>query len=88
MELERKKWVPDVKIIADQLIEDYSSATWAVEGLGPSGMVSEGDSDALGTIISWQATARDHDEEFTEDDWIALVQELARRAADDPKTGR
>lgn len=84
MELERRRWVPDVKTIADQLIEDYRSATWAVEGLGPSGMVSEGDSDALGTITSWQATARDHDEEFTGDDWVALVQELAQRAAGRP----
>jgi hypothetical protein len=36
MELERRKWVPDVKAIADQLIEDYSSATWEAEGIGPS----------------------------------------------------
>jgi hypothetical protein len=32
-------------------------------------------------MTSWLATARDHGDEFTEDDWMALVQELARRAA-------
>jgi hypothetical protein len=38
-------------------------------------VVSEGDGDALSPIASWQATARDHGEEFTEDDWVTLVQE-------------
>lgn len=80
-EMERRSWVPDIEVIADQLIEDYRSAAWEVEGIGPTGKVNAGDLDALGTVESWQATARDHDEEFTEDDWVALVQELARRAA-------
>lgn len=31
------------------------------------------------TMVSWIATAKDHGEEFQEDDWIALVQELGRR---------
>ena len=43
--------------------------------------VSQGDNDSIGTIASWQATARNHGEEFTENDWVTLVQELARRAA-------
>jgi len=77
--MKRKTWVPDVKLIADQLIEDYRTATWAMES-GQMG-VSQGDNDSLGTIASWPATARDHGEEFTENDWVALVQELARRAA-------
>ena len=51
------------------------------EGIGAEGAVSEGDADAVGTMASWFATAKDHGEEFQEDDWIALVQELARRAA-------
>jgi hypothetical protein len=38
--------------------------------------VSQGDNDSLGTIASRQATARDQGEEFTENDWVALVQEL------------
>lgn len=69
MALERRKWVPDVAAIADQLIGDYRDAR------------PEGNLDALSTMESWQATARDHGDEFTEDDWLALVQELARRAA-------
>jgi hypothetical protein len=77
--MKRRTWVPDVKLIADQLITDYRHATWALE-TGQMG-VSQGDNDALGTIASWQATARDHGEEFTENDWVALMQELARRAA-------
>jgi hypothetical protein len=34
---------------------------------------------------SWQTTARDHGEQFTEDDWLIPVQELARRAAGRPE---
>jgi hypothetical protein len=52
-----------------------------VEGIGAGGSVSEGDADAVSTMASWIATAKDHGEEFQEDDWIALVQELARRVA-------
>jgi hypothetical protein len=77
--VKRREWLPDVKIIADQLIEDYRSSTWTVEGIGPDGSVSEGDSDAM---ASWLAKARKHCEEFQDDDWIALVQELTRRAAE------
>jgi hypothetical protein len=77
--MKRKAWVPDVKLIADQLIADYRTATWAME-TGQMG-VSQGDNDSLGTIASWQTKARDHGEEFTENSWVALVQELARRAA-------
>src|ERR1700746_1789944 len=76
---ERRKWGPDVKMIADQLIEDYRTAPWAME-TGQMGD-SQGDNDSLGTLASWLATAKDHGEEFQEDDWIALVRELARRAA-------
>jgi hypothetical protein len=67
------------QLIADQLIEDYRTATWAME-TGQIG-VSQGDNDSLGTIASWQARARDHGEGFTGNDWVDLVQELARRAA-------
>jgi hypothetical protein len=77
--MKRRAWTPDVKLIADQLIQDYRTATWAME-TGQMG-VSQGDNDSLGTIASWQATARDHGAKFTEHDWVALVQELARRAA-------
>jgi hypothetical protein len=79
--MEPTQWVPDIKMIADQLIADYRSEPWGVEGLGAEGTVRGGDLDAIGTMASWFATAKDHGEEFTEDDWIALVQELAGRAA-------
>ena len=71
----RRTWVPDPTVISDQLIEDYRSAE----------RKDEGDLDALSTMESWQTTARDHGEQFTEDDWLILVQELARRAAGRPE---
>ena len=49
--------------------------TWAFEGIGRQGFVTEGDDDAISTMPSWIATAKDHGEEFTEYDWIALLQE-------------
>ncbi|MBV8347815.1 MAG: hypothetical protein JOZ49_09860 [Mycolicibacterium sp.] len=67
--MQSRKWVPDPAVIADQLIEDYRKAD--SEELG--------DLDVLHTLGSWLYTARDHGEQFTEDDWLALVQELARR---------
>lgn len=67
--MKRRSWIPDPATIADQLIDDYRNDT----------QVDEGDLDATSTMASWFETARDHGEEFTEDDWIALVQELARR---------
>ncbi|MGO9032234.1 hypothetical protein [Mycobacterium sp.] len=73
----RRGWVPPVRVIADQLIADYRGA--AIE--------EAGNLDAGHTIKSWQETAADHGERFTEDDWVTLVQELARRCAgwgDDP----
>ena len=35
---------------------------------------------------SWQTTARDHGEQFTEDDWLILVQELAPTRCRSPRT--
>jgi hypothetical protein len=64
--LERRKWVPDVKMIADQLVEDYRSGTWSVERLGP-GVVHRGDDGAVGTLGSWFDVARFHGEELQED---------------------
>lgn len=70
--IRRRNWVPDPVTIADHLVADYRNA---VEGLGYL--------DAVETIASWQATAADRGERFTDDDWMALALELARRAAGD-----
>lgn len=75
--MQRREWAPPVVVIADQLIENYRSAREKHHD------VSLADLDALSTITSWQATARDHGEGFTEDDWIALVKELAWRVVAD-----
>jgi hypothetical protein len=68
--MQRRKWVPDPALIADQLIEDYRAES-----------DERGFLDGVSTITSWQATAQTHGEELIEDDWVALVLELARRAA-------
>jgi hypothetical protein len=66
----RRSWVPDVRVIADQLIAGYRGQN-----------EEQGNMDALGTLASWQGMAADHGEEFIEDDLVAVVQELARRCA-------
>jgi hypothetical protein len=68
MELQRRKWVPDINMIADQLIRDFSTED---EG--------QGSLDINSTLDSWQATAQFHGDQLTEDDWGALVKELVRR---------
>ena len=67
-------------LIADQLITDYRDAALrtdldAFNARGQDGL------NAIATMDSWFTTAQAHGEEFTEVDWIALVEELARRAS-------
>jgi hypothetical protein len=63
--------MPNIKMIADELIMGYRD-----------GGEYQGGADALHTLKSWMDTAADHGEKFTEDDWVTLVQELARRFID------
>jgi hypothetical protein len=69
--MQRRQWVPDVAMIADQLIEDYRNQE----------QDGQGDLDALATMEQHQGIARGFGDDFRELDWLALVQELARRAA-------
>ena len=69
MPIQRRNWVPDVRVIADQLVEDF------VKGGDPG----HGFMDIVGSLQSWQQTAEFHGDEFTEDDWIALVHDLVSR---------
>ena len=69
MPMRRRSWVPDIRAIADQLVEDFRTG-------GDDG---QGFMDILATLQSWQETAQSHGDEFREDDWIALVHELVRR---------
>jgi hypothetical protein len=69
MPLKRRKWVPNINEIADQLVDDFRKARDE----------SEGSLDVLASLHSWQETAQFHGDEFTEDDWTALVEELVRR---------
>ena len=80
MHRRNRKWVPDSATIADQLIADYCDATQQNpnDPLEARGQV---DLDAIGTMKSREESAEFHGEGFTEDDWLALVHELARRAA-------
>jgi hypothetical protein len=85
MHRRNRKWVPDPAAIADQLIGDYRDATQRNPN-DPLEARGQGDLDAIGTMESWQESAEFHGGEFTEDDWLALVQELARRAAGHDRT--
>ena len=72
-----RSWEPDVRDMADELIEDYRKAAEDYRNIPEE----QGNEDAMNTIASWLAKAARHGEEFTEDDWVCLVQELARRCA-------
>ena len=82
--MQRRTWVPDVEVVADQLIENYCSATHSAAGPGADpdqATVVEGDVEAINTMTAWIARAEEQGEEWREDDWFALVQVLAKRAA-------
>ncbi len=42
----------------------------------------EGDKAVLSAVMSWHKTAHAHGEELQDNDFIALIQELARRIAE------
>lgn len=71
MTMQRRRWVPNIETVADQLA-DFRDA-----GIDNP----DGDLDTLSTIEAWQALAREHGDEWTENDWIVLVQTLALRLA-------
>lgn len=76
----RTNWVPDLEAVADELIENYLSA--GERGPEPTqDAVIKGDVDAINTMTSWLARAEEQGYEWQEDDWFALVQVLAKRAA-------
>jgi hypothetical protein len=77
--MHRGNWEPDVQAIADQLISDYLLASQE-NADDPLEAMGQGDLAAIATLESWRGSAEFHGEDCTEDDWIALVQELARRA--------
>jgi hypothetical protein len=64
-------WTLDIAKIASELIAAYRDAD----------IKADGDQSAIMTMNSWQALAQDRGDEFTEADWLALVQELAQRCA-------
>lgn len=69
--MQRREWVPDINLMAEQLIED----------VGRAEDDSVGGLDAVGTFAAWQHSASDHGEEIQEDDYQALAILLARKAA-------
>jgi len=79
--MQRRKWVPDVQAIAAELIKEHRDARQEYPD-DPLEAQGQGDLEVIGTLESWRQAAEFHGEEFTEDDWIGLVQELARRAAE------
>jgi hypothetical protein len=79
-QMERRKWAHDVHVMADQLIKDYRDAKQEHSD-DPLEAIGEGDLDAIGTMQAWQEVAEFHGEEFRGEHWLALVHELAKRAA-------
>ena len=78
--MQRMNWVPDIEVVADELIENYRSA--GGPGADPNReTVIEGDADAINMMTSWIAKAEEQGDDWREDDWFALVQVLAKRAA-------
>jgi hypothetical protein len=69
----RRKWVPNVKDLADELVRDYRT--------GEDAELGQGVLDINRTLDSWQEMAKVHGDEFNEEDWGALVLELVRRVA-------
>ncbi len=67
--MKRREWVPDPKVMADEVIADYRNAEHG----------NDGDDAVLSRVTSWHAMAQAYGEELKEDDWIVLVQELAKR---------
>lgn len=72
LQFRRRKWVPNVRDLADELVRDYRTDE-DDKGQGPL--------DIERTLESWQDTAQLHGDKLTEEDWAALVQELVRRVA-------
>src|SRR5215216_2468259 len=73
-QMQRRNGVADVEVVADQLIENYRSATLSVAAVGtePSQeTVIDGDVDAINTMTSWIAKAEEQGDEWREDDWFA-----------------
>lgn len=82
--MQRRNWGPDVEVVAGQLIETYRDATHSAGGPGadPSKeTVIEGDVKAINTMTSWITKAEEQGDNWREEDWFALVQVLAKRAA-------
>jgi hypothetical protein len=76
---QRRAWVPNVNMVADQLIQDYRSY---IEQFGPDDGAAHGNVETLKTMEHWQGIARANGDDFRELDWLALVSELTRRAAE------
>ena len=69
--MQGRNWVPDVEVVADQLIQNYRSATISVGGPGADPnreTVIEGDVEAINTMTSWIGRAEEQGDEWQEDD--------------------
>jgi hypothetical protein len=66
--MEKRDHVPDVGMLAEELLRDYRADPNARGWL-----------DAVGTLSSYIDNANTLGDGFTQDDWTALVLELVRR---------
>ena len=69
--MQGRNWVPDVEVVADQLIGNYRSAVLGAGGPGAAPSqeaVIEGDVEAINTMTSWIANAEEHGDDWREED--------------------
>lgn len=81
-----RNWEPDIAGIAERIIRGYRAAVDETD----SDYVArgQGDRDAADTMQALKATAQDHGDNFTEGDWLKLVQHLAWTVADNDEHWR
>lgn len=81
-----RNWEPDIAGIAERIVRGYREAVARIDSDYEAR--SLGDRDAAYTVQALKVTAKDHGDDFTEDDWLALVQHLAWTIVDNDEHWR
>ncbi|MDC8980969.1 hypothetical protein PR370_07315 [Mycobacterium marinum] len=70
-----RNWEPDILGIAERIVRGYRDAVAKTDSDYEAR--SLGNRDTADTMQALKVTAQDHGDDFTEDDWLELVQHLA-----------
>lgn len=70
-----RNWEPDIVGITERIVRGYRDAVASTDSDYEAR--SLGDRDSADTMQALKVTAKDHGDDFTEDDWLELVQHLA-----------